>query len=181
MRRIQPLILTLLGLLLLPAVSFGQSDQSNLTFRLPKLNATSENCQFGDPVEIVREFPVTLRIGATFNPLFQFAGGVDVQIPALRLIPRFSTRLDAEVIINAGPARATTIPITFNQVFSNDIALGTGYYAGGGVGAYLGSHSRLGGKLFVGTEVFSKVGVEGTIHLVNGNKPFYTVQARIRF
>lgn len=126
---------------------------------------------------------VTLRLGAMVSPRLGFAGGVDLTVPKLSILPNWETRIDADVIIVGRPSPlsfnyTTFIPVTINQVYSKGVVSGTRFYFGAGVGPYFGKVTRLGGKVFVGADLTSRLSVEAGVHFSGTGDPLVTGQVR---
>lgn len=125
-------------------------------------------------------FPIALRLGVMLSPNTKFVGGADVTLNGLKLLPGFSSRIDADVFLDLNRRGVSTlIPVTFDQVYTKNIVLGSRVYIGGGVGAYIGEVTRFGGKVFVGAGLKSNLGIEGTAHFYNTGEPLLTIQARV--
>ncbi len=128
---------------------------------------------------VSRAIPVAFRLGAALSPRLKFAGGADVTIPGLSIARGFSTRVDIDVIAAANFGGVTTlVPLTFDQVYHVRLPGGAGIYVGGGIGPYFGEVTRLGGKLFIGGQITSHFGLEGTVHFQGYGNSIATVQAR---
>lgn len=141
--------------------------------------------QFPSPVGAVTPFlpPLAIRLGAMLSPRTGFAGGVDFSVPKLALLPGWSTRIDAEAIITGVPNVLTFnfkgfYPLTLNQVYSKGLLAGNKVYGGLGVGPYFGEVTRFGGKVFLGVELLSRIGVEATAHFAGSGEPLFTAQVR---
>ena len=139
------------------------------------------NCQVPLPsLGSLSPFPIALRLGVMLSPNTKFVGGADVTLNGLKLLPGFSSRIDADVFLDLNRRGVSTlIPVTFDQLYTKNIALGSRIYFGGGIGAYIGSVTRFGGKVFVGAGLKSNLGIEGTAHFYNTGEPLLTVQARV--
>ena len=125
---------------------------------------------------------INLRLGAAFNPSIQFAGGFDFPVPAVRISPDFSGRVDLETFIRtystSGPgftANGTEayVALTLNQVYTRASSAGHNVYGGFGVGGVVGldyklsSPSVLTGKVFLGTAFSSRSSAELSGHFFN--------------
>ena len=156
------------------------SDHQPHRFSLD-MASRKNSCQVPLPsLGSVSPFPLALRLGITVSPVTKFIGGVDVSLNGLKLLPGFTSRVDADVILELKRSGDTTlIPVTFDQIYSKNIALGSRIYFGGGLGAYIGNTTRFGGKFLVGAGLKQNLGVEGTIHFAGQGSTILTVQARI--
>ncbi len=143
--------------------------------------AAKRNCQVPLPsLGSLSPFPIALRLGVMLSPNTKFVGGADITLNGLKLLPGFSSRIDADVFLDLNRRGVSTlIPVTFDQLYTKNIALGSRIYFGGGIGAYIGSVTRFGGKVFVGAGLKSNLGIEGTAHFYNTGEPLLTVQARV--
>jgi len=132
------------------------------------------------PVGALSPFPISLRLGAMVSPRTKFAGGVDVTLSGVHIIPQLSTRIDADAIISANFGGVSTlIPITFDQIYSQGLAAGSKVYLGAGVGPYIGDVTRLGGKVFVGAGLSSRLSAEADLHFAGAGDSIVTVQLRL--
>ena len=141
---------------------------------------TGEDCQVPlPPVGSVSPFPLALRLGAMVSPRLKFAGGIDATLRGLRVLPGFTSRVDADAIVSANFGGISTIvPVTFDQIYNLNLPVSSRVYVGGGIGPYFGDVTRFGGKLIVGAE-FNRFGLEGNIHFAGAGDPLFTIQARI--
>lgn len=123
-----------------------------------------------------------LRLGAVVTAPTQFAVGIDVAMPKMHLLPGFSTRITGEVLSRFDSPSFLGFPdtlyaVTLDQAYCpHDCRL----YGGFGLGPYFGEVSRLGGKLFFGWNISSKVGAEATLHFAGAGDPFLALQTRLR-
>ena len=156
-------------------------SSDNVPTRFSLDMTSKKSCQVPLPsLGSVSPFPLALRLGITVSPVTKFIGGVDVTLNGLKLLPGFSSRVDADVILELKRSGDTTlIPVTFDQIYSKNIALGSRIYVGGGLGAYIGNNTRFGGKLLVGAGLKQNLGVEGTVHFSGRGDTILTVQARV--
>jgi hypothetical protein len=123
--------------------------------------------------------PLRLRLGAMISPRGKFLAGVDYTLPAIGG-SNFRVRLDAEVIFSANFAGTRTLyPLTANAVYSKGLLGGTRLYGGLGIGPYLGEVTRFGGKVFVGADLVSRVGVEVGVHFSGSGEPLVTGLVRL--
>jgi hypothetical protein len=141
---------------------------------------SSRECQVPlPPVGAISPFPLALRLGAMLSPRTKFDGGIDATIRGLRILPGFTSRVDADAIVSVNFGGVSTlVPVTFDQIYQLNLPVNSRVYLGGGIGPYFGDRTRFGGKLIVGAE-FSRIGLEGNVHFAGVGDTLFTVQARL--
>ncbi len=123
--------------------------------------------------------PVHIRLGAEVSPRVKFDGGIDFTIPGLHISPRLSTRIDLDAVVSANFGRVTTLfPLTIDEIYSPQIIGLNAFYAGVGIGPYLGERTRFGGKILAGATLAHSIGLEGTMHFAGFGDPLFTLQLR---
>lgn len=160
----------------------SDSDRSagKLSVSAPALLSDKERCGQLPSVGSVSPFPISLRLGAMLSPSTKFDGGIDVTLPGVHLAPNLSTRIDADVILSANfGGISTLIPITVDQIFSQGLVAGSKFYIGAGIGPYIGDTTRLGGKVFVGAGISSRLTGEVSMHFPGFGDPLFTAQVRV--
>lgn len=146
----------------------------------PSLLKAGEKCGQLPPVGMVSPFPISVRLGAMLSPQTKFDGGIDVTLTGVHLMPSLTTRIDADAILSANLGGVSTLfPITIDQIFSQGLVAGSKVYFGAGVGPYIGSSTRLGGKVFVGAGISSRLTGELSLHFPGYGDPLVTLQARL--
>lgn len=140
---------------------------------------------------------VHLRLGAVLSPEANFAGGLDIAVPNVRLSRDFAGRVDIEtfvvnfknrpsnVFVGNGTASGTSVylPITLNQVYVKGLRNGGKVYGGFGVGGVIDFNifteapGFLTGKLFLGAQLNSRTGAELGVHFI-GSDTLATLQVR---
>lgn len=142
---------------------------------------------------------VGLKLGAQVSPRFSFAGGLDIELSRLSIAPGWSSRLDADVLLeptNDGlfSQLNSTVGLTFNQIYSRRQSNGRRLYGGAGIGYYIvpviagygllgadySGRGHLGGKVLFGAEFTSTTGVEASVHIIDGSRPLFAIQARLK-
>jgi hypothetical protein len=122
-----------------------------------------------------------LRAGVMVTPRGAAVVGLDFGLPQLSLHQNWEGRIDGDVIIKANLAGANTIvPVTFDQIFTSPTGGfgGRSSYFGVGVGALLGGKAKLDGKVLLGFDITSKLGVEVNYHIAEDNRPLLVFLAR---
>ena len=122
------------------------------------------------------------RVGLMASPRIGLAMGADFTLPKVKLLPRAETRLSADLLAPFDVPSFLGLPltqatITLDQVFSAH-PHARGLYGGFGIGPYFGLKARPGGKLFLGENLSSALGVELTAHFTGLPAPRYTLQVR---
>ena len=142
---------------------------------------------------------VGLKLGAQLSPGVNFAGGFDLELNRLSIAPGWTTRLDADILLeNTHDGLLSelnnTAALTVNQIYSRRLSSGRRVYAGLGIGYYntsektgdtflgatYGYRSRVGGKAFLGAEITSTTSIEATVHFIQGTQPLFALQARLK-
>jgi hypothetical protein len=113
-----------------------------------------------------RAYPFAIRLGAMVSPRIKFVGGADLTLPSLGVGRHWAGRIDAEAIVSANfGGNSTVVPITFDEVyFSPQRTSSFRPYVGLGVGPYIASTTRFGGKLFVGARFSQRLSGEAAVH-----------------
>lgn len=163
--------------LLAAAIGSAQADRVPLGF------LTAPQIAVAQPPEPTTVEPVTyisLHGGVMLTPNVGGLVGVDASIPGLNLGNGWHSRIDADVIFNAGFGGIDTIvPVTFDQLYySPNGASGHNVYYGVGLGAILSGPVSFDGKLILGTEISRNFGAEVNLHL-NRHDPLLTLFARL--
>jgi hypothetical protein len=127
-----------------------------------------------------RDYPFAIRLGAMLSPRIKFVGGADLTVPSLGIGRHWVGRFDAEAIVSANfGGNSTVVPLTFDEVyFSPSKTSGFRPYAGLGVGPYIASTTRFGGKLFVGARFSQRISGEGSLHFSGAGDPLFVLQVR---
>ncbi len=115
-------------------------------------------------------------------PRLGLALGADFTLPKAKLLPQAETRLSADLLAPFDVPSFLGLPktqatITLDQVFARH-PHARGLYGGFGVGPYFGLKARPGGKLFIGENLSSTLGIELTAHFTGLPAPRYTLQVR---
>jgi hypothetical protein len=129
-----------------------------------------------------------LGIGANFKGIRRsrnpagLALGADFTLPKAKLLPYAETRLSADLLAPFDVPSFLGLPltqatITLDQVFAAH-PHSRGLYGGFGIGPYFGLKARPGGKLFLGDNLSSTLGIELTVHFTGLPDPRYTLQVR---
>jgi hypothetical protein len=119
-----------------------------------------------------RDYPFAIRLGAMLSPRIKFVGGADLTVPSLGIGHNWVGRFDAEAIVSANfGGNSTVVPLTFDEVYFRP-------YAGLGVGPYIASTTRFGGKLFVGARFSQRISGEGSLHFSGAGDPLFVLQVR---
>lgn len=125
-------------------------------------------------------FPIALRLGAMVSPRTKFAGGIDITFPRIGIGPGWETRADADAIVSANLGGVSTlVPLTIDEIYSKGLIGGNRIYLGGGIGPYIGSQTRFGGKVFVGADFARHLGAEVGVHFPGSSNTLVTAQIRV--
>lgn len=105
------------------------------------------------------------RFGIVFPPVSSAAVGLDVTFPRLGITKQFIGRIDAEGIArfdspSFGSLRDSKLAVNFCQVYVPGGVNQSRFYIGGGAGVFIGRPTKLGGKLFIGTNISKVVSFE---------------------
>lgn len=123
-----------------------------------------------------------VRLGLMTSPRPGLALGADFALLKAHWLPSAETRLSADLLAPFDVPSFLGLPktqatVTLDQVFAAH-PHSRGLYGGFGLGGYFGLKFRPGGKLFVGENLSSTVGLELTAHFTGLPDPRYTLQVR---
>lgn len=123
-----------------------------------------------------------IRIGFMTSPRIGLALGAESTLPKAKLLPHAETRVSADLLAPFDVPSFLGLPLTqatltFDQVFAAH-PHARGLYGGFGLGGYFGLKFRPGGKLFLGDNLSSRLGLEFTAHFTGLPEPRYTLQMR---
>ncbi len=118
------------------------------------------------------------------NPTLGLALGMEVGLPTLKLLPRAYSRLSADVMAPFDVPSFLGFPhtsasFTLDQVFLHGTHGGQGFYGGFGVGGSYAVYSGLDGKLFIGDNLSSRLGIELSVHFNRLPEPHVNLQMRL--
>jgi hypothetical protein len=123
-----------------------------------------------------------IRLGIMPSPRAGLAAGADFGLPKAHWLPYAETRISADLLAPFDVPSFLGLPltqasVTLDQVFAAH-PHSRGLYGGFGLGGYFGFKFRPGGKLFIGENLSSALGIELTAHFTGLPAPRYTLQVR---
>ena len=125
-------------------------------------------------------------LGMNFAPTLGFAVGIDIGVPAVRILPGMQTRASFMVLGDVHAPSIFGFPGTAYVAAIDQVThlfrvpmMGTSMYAGFGAGAYFEGTIHPGARLLVGTNISRTVGLEVITHVTGIGRPYVTVETRI--
>ena len=127
-----------------------------------------------------------VRVGVIVAPTLGFDAGIDIGLPAVRLLPGMQTRASLGLLADTNARSFFGFPGTAYvaavdqltrsfRVLNSRLSL----YSGIGAGAYFESKLYPGARLLLGTNISRSIGFELITHFTGIGRPYVTLESRI--